>query len=93
MIIISCVGEFPSFRSLGICREVSELIISVIQAKDLETNPVTNTVDSYVKLWVSPSSEGKRQTKVSAHTFKEKNNKKVLNAHVNVIVPEVLRKS
>ena len=77
--VISCyqwlsyfaLENFPNFRSLDLCREVSELIISVIQAKDLETNPVTNTVDSYVKLWVSPSSEGKRQTKVSAHTKKK----------------------
>ncbi len=43
---------------------MGELVVSVIQAKDLETSPVTNTVDSYVKLWLSPGPENKHQTKV-----------------------------
>lgn len=45
-------------------REVSELIVSVIQAKDLEVNEVTGTVDSYVKVNLAPDSEAKKITKV-----------------------------
>lgn len=49
-------------------REVSELIISVIRARDLEPNEVTRSLDSYVKLWLSPSREGKVVTKVQKDT-------------------------
>lgn len=49
-------------------REVSELIVSVIQAKDLEVNEVTGTVDSYVKVNLAPDSEAKKITKVQRET-------------------------
>ena len=45
-------------------REVAELVVSVIQARDLETNQVTGTLDSYVKVWLTPHAEGKCTTKV-----------------------------
>ena len=46
-------------------REAAELVISVIQAKDLEPNRVTGTLDSYVKIWVTPHPSGRFQTRVS----------------------------
>ncbi|ELT99116.1 synaptotagmin 12 [Capitella teleta] len=49
--------------------EVSELVVSVIQARDLETEKLTNQVDSYVKCWVHPRAKGqKKQTKVIKET-------------------------
>ena len=45
-------------------REVGELVVSVIQARDLEESDVTGTLDSYVKLWITPSRLPKAQTKV-----------------------------
>lgn len=57
-------------------REVSELVVSVIQARELEENESTGTQDSYVKLWLSPSRENKVQTKIQRDTcdpvFKER---------------------
>lgn len=45
--------------------ETNQLIVSVIQAKDLEKNDVTATIDSFIKLWLSPDTDNKRQqTKV-----------------------------
>ena len=40
-------------------------MVSVIQARDLEANDVTGSLDSYVKLWLAPSRNPKSQTKVS----------------------------
>ena len=40
-------------------------MVSVIQARDLESNEATNSQDSYVKVWLSPSREAKAQTKVN----------------------------
>ena len=39
-------------------------MVSVIQARDLEPNQVTGTLDSYVKVWLAPHDEGKMTTKV-----------------------------
>ncbi|KAK2180067.1 hypothetical protein NP493_457g01048 [Ridgeia piscesae] len=49
-------------------REVSEFIVSVIQARDLEANEVTGSLDSYVKVLLSPHRDGKVQTKVQRDT-------------------------
>ena len=38
--------------------------MSVIQARDLEANEVTGSLDSYVKVLLSPHRDGKVQTKV-----------------------------
>ena len=45
-------------------REVSEFIVSVIQARDLEASEVTGSLDSYVKVTLTPHRDGKVQTKV-----------------------------
>ena len=50
----------------GVCREVGELVVSVIQGRDLEVSEVTGTIDSYVKVWLTPHKDGRFQTKVSA---------------------------
>lgn len=42
----------------------------MIQARDLEVDKVSNTVDSYVRCWVYPAKDHKKQTKVSKiHPF------------------------
>lgn len=45
--------------------EVAELVVSVIQGKDLEVNEVTGTVDTYVKVCLTPHPDGRFQTKVN----------------------------
>ena len=51
--------------SIILCfREVSELVVSVIQARDLEASEVTGSLDSYVKVSLTPHRDGKVQTKV-----------------------------
>ena len=47
-------------------RDAQELVVIIIQARDLEPNQVTGTLDSYVKVWLCPSEQGEMQTKVSA---------------------------
>ncbi|KAI0208750.1 hypothetical protein LSAT2_006546 [Lamellibrachia satsuma] len=49
-------------------REVSELVVSVIQARDLEASEVTGSLDSYVKVSLTPHRDGKVQTKVQRDT-------------------------
>jgi len=44
--------------------DAGELIVSVIQARGLEPDQVTGTLDTYVKLWLIPSADSKLQTKV-----------------------------
>ena len=40
-------------------REVGELVVSIIQARGLEPDQVTGTLDSYVKLWLTPGHPNK----------------------------------
>lgn len=57
-------------------REVSELIISIIQARDLTPNQYSGTLDTYIRGVLLPSSDAKFQTKVQKGTvdpiFKER---------------------
>ena len=41
-----------------------ELVVSVIQARGLEPNRVSGTLDSYVKVWITPHQSGRFQTRV-----------------------------
>lgn len=45
-------------------REVSELIISIIQARDLSPNQYSGTLDTYIRGILQPKSDAKFQTKV-----------------------------
>ncbi|CAH1797212.1 unnamed protein product [Owenia fusiformis] len=50
-------------------RESLEIIVSIIQAKDLTPNEFTGTIDTYVKVYISPElSEAKFTTKVQKGT-------------------------
>ncbi|XP_064629390.1 synaptotagmin-12-like [Lineus longissimus] len=57
-------------------KEVSELVVGVIQARDLPANEYSGTLDSYVKVYLQPNTEGKGQTKIQKKTinpvFKER---------------------
>ncbi|XP_062611435.1 LOW QUALITY PROTEIN: synaptotagmin-12-like [Saccostrea cucullata] len=57
-------------------REVSELIISIIQARDLTPNQYSGTLDTYIRGVFTPKSDAKFQTKVQKGTvdpiFKER---------------------
>lgn len=57
-------------------REVSELIISIIQARDLSPNQYSGTLDTYIRGILQPKSDAKFQTKVQKGTvdpiFKER---------------------
>lgn len=46
-------------------REVSELIISIIQARDLSPNQYSGTLDTYIRGILQPKSDAKFQTKVN----------------------------
>lgn len=52
---------FHGFRGAG------ELIVSVIQCRGLEPDQVTRTLDSYVKIWLTPGHPNKQTTKVSIY--------------------------
>ena len=45
-------------------REVSELVISIIQARDLTPNQYTGTLDTYIRGTINPDTDNKIQTKV-----------------------------
>lgn len=45
-------------------REVSELVVSIIQARDLTANQYTGTLDTYIRGIILPDSDSKFQTKV-----------------------------
>lgn len=47
-------------------REVSELIISIIQARDLTPNQYSGTLDTYIRGIILPNSDAKFQSKVSS---------------------------
>ena len=66
---LSCIIYIDLMTCVVCFREVSELVVSVIQGRDLETNEVTGTLDSYVKVWISPHKQGKVQTKVITNTL------------------------
>lgn len=65
-LIYLCIYLFISWWGWWFCcSELSDLVVNVIQAKDLERNPVTGSQDSYVKLWVAPHHDDRKyQTKV-----------------------------
>ncbi|XP_013416638.1 synaptotagmin-12 [Lingula anatina] len=63
---VAAIGQLEF--GLEFDREVSELIVSVIQARDLEVNEVTGTVDTYVKVNLAPDSDSKKVTKVQRET-------------------------
>lgn len=50
--------------ALFIFREVSELVISIFQARDLPPNPYSGSLDSYIKGTLLPNTDDKFQTKV-----------------------------
>ena len=45
-------------------REVSELVVSIIQARDLTANQYTGSLDTYIRGVLLPDSESRFQTKV-----------------------------
>ena len=51
-------------------REVSELIISIIQARDLTPNQYSGTLDTYIRGIILPNLDTKFQSKVSLAFFK-----------------------
>ncbi|KAK0064417.1 synaptotagmin-12 [Biomphalaria pfeifferi] len=57
-------------------KEVSELIVSIFQCRDLSPNPYTGTLDTFVKGILMPGSDDKFQTKTVKNTtdpvFKER---------------------
>ncbi|PVD28581.1 hypothetical protein C0Q70_11172 [Pomacea canaliculata] len=57
-------------------REVSELVVSIFQARDLPPNPYSGTLDTYIKGVLLPNSDDKFQTKTIKNTtdpvFKER---------------------
>ncbi|XP_076445564.1 synaptotagmin-12-like [Babylonia areolata] len=57
-------------------REVSELVVSIFQCKDLPPNPYSGTLDSFIKGVLQPVSDDKFQTKTVKNTtdpvFKER---------------------
>lgn len=52
------------FSVLLLFREVNELIISIIQARDLTPNQYSGTLDTYIRGVVLPDQDTKFQTKV-----------------------------
>jgi hypothetical protein len=51
--------------SLQYVREYEELVITVIQARDLERDQVTGSLDSYVRVSLTPQHGSRSQTRVS----------------------------
>ena len=49
---------------LDCCREVSELVVSIFQCRDLPPNPYSGTLDTFIKGILIPNSDDKFQTKV-----------------------------
>ena len=45
-------------------REVSELVVSIIQARDLTANQYSGSLDTYIRGVLLPDSESRFQTKV-----------------------------
>ncbi|XP_053398319.1 synaptotagmin-12-like [Mercenaria mercenaria] len=48
--------------------EVSELVVSIIQARDLTANQYTGTLDTYIRGIILPDSDSKFQTKIQRNT-------------------------
>ena len=59
-------GLVPQLLCLNIIffREVSELVVSIIQARDLTANQYTGSLDTYIRGVLQPDSESRFQTKV-----------------------------
>ena len=49
---------------MSIFREVSELVVSIIQARDLTANQYTGSLDTYIRGILLPDTESRFQTKV-----------------------------
>ncbi|XP_074640092.1 synaptotagmin-12-like [Tubulanus polymorphus] len=62
---ISPIGQLEI--GLEYDREVSELVVSIIQAKDLQQNEYTGPIDSYVRVILQPN-ETKGHTKIQKKT-------------------------
>ena len=55
---------FLSFLNFSTFREVSELVVSIIQARDLTANQYSGSLDTYIRGILLPDSESRFQTKV-----------------------------
>ena len=55
---------FLSFLNYSTFREVSELVVSIIQARDLTANQYSGSLDTYIRGILLPDSESRFQTKV-----------------------------
>ncbi|XP_033741211.1 synaptotagmin-12-like [Pecten maximus] len=57
-------------------REVSELVVSIIQARDLTANQYSGTLDTYIRGIMQPDTDAKLQTKIQKNStdpvFKER---------------------
>jgi len=51
------------------CRASTELMLTVIQARDLERDHVTGSLDSYVRVSLAPFTGSRSQTRVRKFTF------------------------
>ncbi|WAR08472.1 SYT12-like protein [Mya arenaria] len=71
--VLEMQPDMPKFGQLEFAleydREVSELVVSVIQARDLTANQYTGTLDTYIRGMIQPAeAEFKLQTKIQRNT-------------------------
>ena len=57
-------GDVDDEVMLLMCRESTELMLTVIQGRDLERDHVTGSLDSYVRVSLTPFTGSRSQTRV-----------------------------